>query len=47
MRTLGDTLKGPDPLPQQLEELDAQSRLMLGFKQYRNGPPVAAKKKNT
>ena len=31
MRTLGDTLKGPDPLPQQLEELDAQSRLMLGF----------------
>ena len=31
MKSLGITLNGPDPLGQQLEELDAQSRLMCGL----------------
>ena len=37
MRSLGISLNGPDPLPQQLEELDAQSRLMCGIQQSSNG----------
>ena len=31
MKSIGITLNGPDPLEKQLEELDAQSRLMCGL----------------
>ena len=31
MKSIGITLNGPDPLNQQLQELDAQSRLMCGL----------------
>ena len=31
MKSVGITLGGPDPLQQQLHELDAQSRIMCGL----------------
>jgi hypothetical protein len=31
MRSVGITLGGPDPIDQQLQELDAQSRIMCGL----------------
>ena len=31
MKSVGITLGGPDPIPQQLHELDEQSRLMCGL----------------
>ena len=31
MKSVGITLGGPDPIPQQLYELDEQSRLMCGL----------------
>ena len=31
MKSVGITLGGPDPIPQQLYELDEQSRLMIGL----------------
>jgi hypothetical protein len=31
MKSIGITLNGADPIPQQLEELDAQSRLLCGL----------------
>ena len=31
MKSIGITLNGGDPIPQQLKELDAQSRLLTGI----------------
>ena len=49
MRIQGISLNGPDPLPQQLEELDAQSRLMCGMvvaNQSSNGSSTSQKVKS-
>ena len=36
MKSIGVTLNGGDPIPQQLKELDAQSRLLTGLEHFEN-----------
>ena len=43
MRSFGISLNGPDPLQQQLKELDIQSKLMCGIQVYPPTPTRSSK----